>query len=84
MSQYSASTPSDGQVRPEIKEFFETFFKISDTPDAHELYSEQFTKNGKLIMGPNEGNGRAGKLHELIMLFIRFFHLFNVSPHNPI
>lgn len=61
MSQYAASTPGDGQVRPEIKSFFEKFYEISDTPSDHELYAKQFTKNGKLIMGPNESNGRDGK-----------------------
>lgn len=61
MSQYTASTPGDGQVRPEIKSFFEKFFEISDTPSVHEQYSEQFTKDGKLVMGPNEANGRDGK-----------------------
>ena len=60
MSQYVASIPDDGQVKPEIRSFFEKFFEISDTPDAHEKYSEQFTKNGELIMGPNETNGRDG------------------------
>ena len=60
MSQYTASTPGDDQVKPEIKSFFEKFYEISDTPDAHQKYSQQFTKNGKLIMGPNESNGRDG------------------------
>lgn len=61
MSQYQASIPSDGQVKPEIQSFFEKFYEISDTPDAHQKYSEQFTKDAKLIMGPTESNGRAGK-----------------------
>ena len=61
MSQYTASTPSDGQVKPEIRAFFEKFYEISDSPEAHEKYSEQFTKYGKLIMGPTESNGRSGK-----------------------
>ena len=61
MSQYTASTPGDGQVKPEIKSFFEKFYEISDTPSDHENYAEQFTKDGKLIMGPNESNGRDGE-----------------------
>jgi hypothetical protein len=60
MSQYTASVPSDGQVKPEIRSFFEEFYKVSDTPDALEKYADQFTKGGKLIMGPNEVNGRDG------------------------
>ena len=58
MSQYTASVPSDGQVKPEIRSFFEKFYEISDTPNAHEKYAEQLTKDGQLIMGPNESNGR--------------------------
>ena len=61
MSQYKASTPSDGQVRDEIRSYFEKFYEISDSPESHERYSEQFTKDAKLIMGPNEANGRSGK-----------------------
>lgn len=61
MGQYTASIPSDGQVRLEIKDFFEKFYEVSDNPETHEKYSEQFTKNGKLIMGPNESNGRSGE-----------------------
>ena len=60
MEQYQASIPSDDQVNPEIQKYFETFYQVSDTPDAHGKYSEQFTKNAKLIMGPNESNGRPG------------------------
>lgn len=60
MSQYKASIPSDGQVKPEIRDFFEKFYQISDDPEAHEKYSEQYTKDAKLIMGPAETNGRSG------------------------
>ena len=62
MSRYTASVPPDGQVKPEIRDFFEKFYEISDDSEAHEKYAEQFTKNGKLIMGPNETNGRSGEL----------------------
>lgn len=60
MSQYTASVPPDGQVRPEIVEYFERFYAVSDTPDAHDKYAQLFTKDAKLIMGPAESNGRAG------------------------
>ncbi|KAF2159269.1 hypothetical protein M409DRAFT_60969 [Zasmidium cellare ATCC 36951] len=58
MSQYSAAVPGDGQVRPEIKAYFEQFYKVSDTPDGHETYADFFTKDGKLIMGSNTVEGR--------------------------
>ncbi|KAK3691959.1 hypothetical protein LTR37_018319 [Vermiconidia calcicola] len=58
MSQYTASVSDDGQVRSEIVKFFEKFYEISDDPNGHEKYGSFFTKDGKLIMGPNETNGR--------------------------
>ncbi|KAM3419159.1 hypothetical protein BST61_g5103 [Cercospora zeina] len=58
MSQYSASIPSDGTVKPEIQSFFESFYAISDTPDAHERYADQFTPDGILIMASNKVQGR--------------------------
>jgi hypothetical protein len=60
MSQYTASVPSDGQVRPEIVSFYENFYKISDTADGHERYAKQFTQNGKLVMASNETSGHDG------------------------
>lgn len=45
---------------PAYAKFFESFYRISDTPDAHEKYSEQFTKDATLIMGSKEANGRKG------------------------
>ncbi len=59
-SQYIAFVPSGEEVKPEITSYFEQFYKISDTPDAHEQYANQFTKEAKLIMGPNEAVGRDG------------------------
>lgn len=61
MSQYSAAVPSDGQVRPEIKEFFERFYAVSDTSDGHEKYADMFTKDAKLIMASNGVTGREGE-----------------------
>lgn len=60
MSQYSASVPSDGQVKPTIRSFFERFYEISDNPSGHEHYADMFTSDGKLIMGSNEVSGREG------------------------
>jgi len=62
MNQYCASVAEDGSVKPEIRSFYERFYQISDTPEAHEEYSQQFTKDGKLIMASTEANGREGAL----------------------
>lgn len=61
MSQYTASVPDDGQVKPEIRSYFERFYEVSDTPDAHEKYAEQYTKDATLIMGPSEVKGRESR-----------------------
>ncbi|KAK4635397.1 hypothetical protein CLAFUW4_00642 [Fulvia fulva] len=58
MSQHSASAPQAGEVKPEIKAFFERFYAISDTPDDHEKYADMFTENAKLIMASNAVEGR--------------------------
>lgn len=60
MSQYTASVPPGGQVRPEIQAFYEEFYKVTDTPDAHERYIDMFTSDAKIIMGVNEFNGQNG------------------------
>ncbi|KAF2738696.1 hypothetical protein EJ04DRAFT_541124 [Polyplosphaeria fusca] len=40
------------------KKFFEDFYAISDTPDAHERYTEFFTKDATLIMASKQVKGR--------------------------
>ncbi|KAK0260557.1 hypothetical protein LTS09_004854 [Friedmanniomyces endolithicus] len=58
MSQYTAKVPSGDLVKPEIRSFYESFYAVSDTPDAHEKYATFFTQNARLIMASNEANGR--------------------------
>ena len=60
MSQYTAKVPSGDLVKPEIRSFYESFYAVSDTPDAHEKYATFFTQNARLIMASNEANGRDG------------------------
>jgi len=62
MSQYKASVPEDGSLKSDIASFFEAFYKISDTADAHEQYADSFTRDGKLIMAFKETSGRQGML----------------------
>lgn len=77
MSQYSAAVPGDGQVRPEIKAYFERFYAVSDTPDGHENYADMFTNSGKLIMGPNAVEGRDGEFAVLADLLLLTYNSFN-------
>lgn len=59
MSSYKSDYPSV-DFDPAYKAFFEQFYQISDTPDAHEIYAEQFSKSARLVMASRTVNGRAG------------------------
>ena len=48
---YKSQYPQEAQVDDGIKSFFEEFYKISDTPVAHERYVENFTEDAVLVMG---------------------------------
>ena len=60
MAQYEASVPEDGSLKSGIASFFEAFYKISDTAEAHEQYADYFTSDAKLIMASKETSGRQG------------------------
>ncbi|KAE8451295.1 hypothetical protein EG329_004460 [Mollisiaceae sp. DMI_Dod_QoI] len=57
---YASKSPPGIQVDSGIKQFFEEFYKISDTgtEEAHELYADSFVKDGIIIMGIKIGRGR--------------------------
>jgi hypothetical protein len=42
------------------KEFFEGFYRISDTPDAHDKYVQHFTKDAVLVMASKRVQGSNG------------------------
>lgn len=45
---------------PAFKSFYEDFYLISDTPDAHEKYVQQFTQDATLIMASKTAKGHDG------------------------
>ncbi|TKA70184.1 hypothetical protein B0A49_02719 [Cryomyces minteri] len=57
MSSYTFDLPSGVQFDAALKEFFEEFYAISDTPDAHEKYAQSFTKDAKVIMASKHVHG---------------------------
>lgn len=63
MSSYTSQYPGV-EVDPAIKQYFETFYQTSDTPDAHEKYADSFTKDAKLIMASKTCQGYDG-MHKL-------------------
>lgn len=60
MAQYAASVPEDKSLKPGIASFFESFYAISDTPEAHQQYADHFTNDATLIMASKETSGRQG------------------------
>jgi hypothetical protein len=62
---YKSEYPSGVQIDDGIKAFFEEFYKTSDTPDVHEKYADNFTKDATLIMASKKGVGREGNSYFL-------------------
>jgi len=80
---YASEYPPGIQVDEGIKQYFEDFYRTSDTPDLHEKYADSFTKDATLVMASKKGNGRdeilemrkgmwvtvASRLHSPIKIF---------------
>ncbi|TVY44120.1 hypothetical protein LOCC1_G003999 [Lachnellula occidentalis] len=56
-SSYQSKFPPNVSVQKGIAEYFENFYKTSDTPDAHGKYAESFTKNATMIMASKISEG---------------------------
>ena len=61
MDQYKSSYPSTPEVPSSLRQFFETFYKISDTPEAHDKYVDCFTKDAVIIMARGNVEGCDGE-----------------------
>jgi hypothetical protein len=70
MSQYTSEYPKDIGFDPVYTQFLESFYAISDTPDAHEEYVSQFTKNATLIMASKKCVGSSGIVHTSPIFFL--------------
>jgi len=55
---YASEYPPHVSAADGIKAFFEGFYKLSDTPDAHEAYADSFTENATLVMASKKCVGR--------------------------
>jgi hypothetical protein len=64
MSSYKSKFPPNTPVNGGIAEYFENFYKISNTLDAHEKYVESFTRSATTIMASKISEGYDGKLAE--------------------
>lgn len=68
MSVYVSEYPTGVEMDPAFKAFFERFYEISDTPDAHEEYAQQFTADAKVTMASKKVNGTAGKRSYVLLI----------------
>ena len=72
MDQYQSSYPTDPQVPSSLRQFFETFYRISDTPEAHDKYVGCFTKDAVIIMASAKVEGSDGGSLSAYFNFTRF------------
>jgi hypothetical protein len=61
MSAYASEYPPV-EFDAAYKKFFEEFYATSDTPDVHEKYIENFTKDATLVMASKKAQGSDGTL----------------------
>lgn len=59
-SQYVSAYPEGLSFDSKYVKFIEDFYRVSDTPDAHEEYLLQFSPKARLIMASKEANGAEG------------------------
>lgn len=59
MGSYTSDYP-DLAFSAEYMRFFQDFYRISDTPDAHDQYAQSFTKDATLVMASKRATGFSG------------------------
>lgn len=82
---YSSLYPSEIEVDDGIKDFFENFYRISDTPDSHDRYVDSFKDDATLVMGSKKAVGRGGvswnfifSVQGVVLVFYSFPSLSNI------
>ncbi len=60
-SSYTSEHPSGINIPPEALEFFQAFYRTSDTPDAHQQYANMFTEDATFILASKLSTGHGGK-----------------------
>jgi hypothetical protein len=64
---YSDICPSDIEANKGVIQFLENFYQVTDTPEAHEEYANQFTEDATLILASKTNEGHAGMSHLLML-----------------
>ncbi|KAK1763941.1 hypothetical protein QBC33DRAFT_548381 [Phialemonium atrogriseum] len=55
---YKSQYPFGVEVESSIVEFFERFYRVSDTPGAHDEYVDMFTNDATFILASKSSRGR--------------------------
>lgn len=63
---YKSQYPTKVVVDEKIVQFFEDFYRISDTPGAHEEYANYFTKDATFILASKSIKGYEGNYIPLV------------------
>lgn len=79
MDQYKSSYPSTPEVPSSLRQFFEIFYKISDTPEAHEKYVDCFTKDAVFIMASAKVEGS----DDILSLRHKMWSAVSSRSHHP-
>ncbi|CAF9940339.1 MAG: hypothetical protein ALECFALPRED_008524 [Alectoria fallacina] len=79
MDQYKSSYLSTPEVPSSLRQFFETFYKISDTPEAHDKYVDCFTKDAVIIMARGNVEGCDG----ILSLRHKMWSAVSSRSHHP-
>ena len=58
--QYSPAYPPGIDIDPAYKSFLSNFYRLSDTPNAHEAYAAQFADDATFIMASRKAVGSEG------------------------
>jgi len=77
---YKSTYSSNIQVDDRIKLFFEDFYRISDTPDAHERYVDFFTDDATFVLASKRGKGR----EEILAMRKGMWATVSSRLHTPI
>lgn len=77
---YASEYPAGIDFDPAFRKFFEDFYAVSDTPDVHDKYADNFTDDATLIMASKTVKGRA----EIIGLRNAMWEKVSSRLHSPL
>ena len=58
---YTSDYPTDTTVDPQVVDFFQKFYMVTDIPDAHEEYAREFTDDATFIVASRVSQGHSGE-----------------------